>query len=295
MLPTFVIGGAPKGGTTALWALLEQHPQVFMTRKKEPRFLTRNLNEPSPGVRIIGPPREVRHDRGLDWYKSLFADSGGAIARGEASPQYIGAQDGPELIERYVPGLKVVFALRQPVDRAYSQYWQHWRKGWQLADFANLLDDPGLRYLDYMSRYAQHVERYRTALGADRVHLVLFDDLRTDPQRVYRELCRFLGVDDAVQPQRHDEEYNEHTTPRLRWLQRRLWNTHFASYGRLVPPPLRPRLRVLRRRMEDLNRNPDRYPPLDRALRAQLIEHYEEDIAYVERLTRPLPEWRANP
>jgi hypothetical protein len=293
MKPTFVIGGAPKAGTTALWALLNAHPQVYMTRKKEPRFLTRNLNEPIPGVRIIGPAREVRYNRGLAWYESLFADSKGALARGEASPQYIGAQDGPDLMERHVPGVKVVFALRQPVDRAYSQYWQHWRKGWRLAPFDRLLEEPSLRYLEYMSRYAQHVERYRQALGPERVHLVLFDDLRSDPDRVYRDLCRFIGVDETFQPSSYEQQYNEFATPRLRWLQAGLWNTHFRRYGRIVPPALRPWLRQFRRRMEAMNRSPDRYPSLDRALRARLSERFEEDIAYVERLTRPLPEWRS--
>jgi hypothetical protein len=294
MLPTFLIGGAPKAGTTALWALLDAHPQVFMSRKKEPRFLTRNLNEPAPGVRMIGPDRDVTYDRGLAWYQSLFAGSEGALARGEASPQYIGAQDGPELMERHVPGVRVVFALRQPVDRAYSQYWQHWKKGWRMAPFARLLDDePSLRYLDYMSRYAQHVERYRQALGPDRVHLVLFDDLRAQPERVYRELCRFIGVDDTFQPPSFGDSYNEFATPRLRWLQRGLMWTYFGRYRRLVPRAMRPRLRRLRRRIVNLNRNRTPYRPLDPALRARLTDRYDEDIAYVERLTRPLPEWRS--
>ena len=294
MLPTFLIGGAPKAGTTALWALLDAHPQVFMTRMKEPRFLTRRLNEPSPGVHMIGPDRRVNFERGLNWYQSLFAGSDGAIARGEASPQYIGAQDGPELMNSCVPGVKIVFTLRQPVERAYSQYWQHWKKGWRMAPFERLLDDePSLRYLAYMSRYAQHVERYRQQLGPERVHLILFDDLRTEPQRVYRALCRFIGVDDSFQPASYDDSYNEFTSPRLRWLQAGLMATHFQHFGRLVPSALRPGLRRVRHAVEGMNRNATRYVPLDPALHARLTERFEEDIAYVERLTRPLPEWRA--
>jgi hypothetical protein len=293
VLPTFLIGGAPKAGTTALWALLDAHPQVFMTRMKEPRFLTRHLNEPAPGVHMIGPDRSVNFERGLAWYESLFAGSEGAVARGEASPQYIGAQDGPEIMERCVPGLKIVFALRQPVDRAYSQYWQHWKKGWRMAPFERLLDDePSLRYLEYMSRYAQHVERYRQALGPERVHLILFDDLLAEPERVYAELCRFIGVDDTLQPASFDDSYNEFTAPRLRWLQRTLMVTHFRHFGRVVPRALRPRLRRLRHAVEGINRSASHYVPLDPGLRARLTERFEEDIAYVERLTRPLPEWR---
>jgi Sulfotransferase family len=293
VLPTFLIGGAPKAGTTALWALLEAHPQVFMSRVKEPRFLTRRLNEPAPGVRMIGPDRSVNFHRGLAWYESLFSGSDGALARGEASPQYLGAQDGPELMERFLPGVKIVFALRQPVDRAYSHYWQHWKKGWRMPRFGHLLDDhPELRYLDYMSRYAQHVERYRQTFGPDRVHLVLFDDLRAEPERVYRQLCRFIGVDDRFSPPSFGESYNQFASPRLRILHRALMFTHFRRFGRVVPAPLRPPLRRLRSWAERMNRGSSSYIPLDRALRARLTHAFEEDIAYVERLTRPLPEWR---
>jgi hypothetical protein len=293
VLPSFLVGGAPKAGTTALWALLDAHPQVFMPRMKEPRFLTRRLNEPAPGVRMIGPRRTVTFERGLAWYQSLFAGSEGALARGEASPQYLGAQDGPEVMERFVPGVKMVFVLRQPVDRAYSQYWQHWKKGWRMPPFAALLRGlPPLRYLDYMSRYAQHVERYRQAFGPDRVHIILFDDLRDEPERIYAELCRFIGVDDTFRPPSFDERYNEFTSPRLRFLHRALMATHFKQAGRVLPAAIRPGLRAVRRRLEDLNRRRDSYVPLEPGLRVRLTELYEEDIAYVERLTRPLPEWR---
>jgi hypothetical protein len=292
VLPTFVIGGAPKAGTTALWALLDAHPEVWMSRMKEPRFLTRNLNEPVPGVKLIGPPRQETHSRGLEWYASLFADGADRPARGEASPQYLGAVDGPEMMERHVPGLKVVFVLRQPVDRAYSQYWQHWKKGWRMPAFSALLDDhPALRYLDYMSRYEQHLERYRQALGADRVHVLLFDDLKSEPARTYAELCRFIGVDDSFQPPDFAQSFNEFAAPRLRWLHRGMMQTHFKRFGRAVPRLLRPSLRRARRSMERWNVSRGKYPPLDGELRERLTERFAPDIAYVERLVRPVPEW----
>lgn len=289
MLPTFVIGGAAKSGTTALWALLDAHPDVWMSRVKEPRFLTRNLNEPAPGVKLIGPPTEVTFNRGLAWYGSLFAAGAEKPARGEASPQYLGAIDGPELMERYVPGLKIIFALRQPADRAYSHYWWHWKRGLRLPPFSATLDDhPALRYVVYMSQYAQHVERYRQALGADRVHLVLFDDLRSEPARIYREICRFIGVDDTFQPS-FNENYNQFSAPRFRWLQTGMISSR--RLGHLLPRPMRDPVRHLRQSVANWNFNSARYPPLDTELRQRLTERFAPDIEYVERLVRPLPEW----
>ena len=290
-LPTFVIGGAPKAGTTALWALLAEHPDVWMSRLKEPYFLTRDVNNPAPGVRIIGAPRTNSYPRGLEWYESLFAEGADRRARGEASTHYIGALDGPELMERHVPGLKVIFILRQPVDRMYSHYWHNEKRGHSLPPFRAVLEDhPDLRYLEYMSRYGQHVERYRQALGPDRVHLVLFDDLRTRPAEVFREVCRFIEVDDSFQPD-FAAEHNPYGTPASRSLQRAITRTTYMRWT-FLPEGVRRSARRMRIALQNWNLRRAAYRPIDEDVRRQLQDHFELDISYVERLTRPLPEWR---
>jgi hypothetical protein len=289
-LPTFVIGGAPKAGTTALWAQLAAHPQVWMSPVKEPHFLTRDANNPAPGVRIIGAPRSDTYSRGLDWYESLFAEGADCPARGEASTHYLGALDGPELMERYVPGLKVIFVLRQPVERAYSHYWHNVKRGHDLPPFAAVLDDdPSLRYVLYMSRYREHLERYRRALGDDRIHLVLFDDLRGDAPGTYQRICRFIGVDDAFQPD-FTREYNPHAEPANRGLQRLLAASTYRRWT-FIPGALRRPARSVRRRLESWNLRKASHVPMEPAVRERLMDLFHDDIAYVEALTRPLPGW----
>lgn len=263
-----------------------------MSPVKEPRFLTRNVSEVAPGVKVPRGPEKYGHKRGIAWYESLFEGGADLPARGEASPQYIGAVDGPELMEHYVPGVKVIFALRQPVDRAYSHYWWHRKRGMHFPEFSAALDDhQELRYMMWMSHYAQHLERYRQALGPDRVHLILFDDLRSDPARVYRELCRFIGVDDSFAPPSFSDQYNPYAPPRITWLQRGIWESRHKSFGRLVPSAVLPGLRKVRQALYRWNAGRGTYPPLDAALRERLTERFAPDIEYVERLTRPLPEW----
>lgn len=290
-LPTFVIGGAPKAGTTALWAWLSTHPDVWMSPIKEPHFLTRDANHPAPGVEIIGAPRSDTHSRGIEWYASLFAGGEASAARGEASTHYLGALDGPELIERYVPGLRVVFVLRQPVDRAYSHYWHNRKKGHRLPPFAAVLDDvPALRYLVYMSRYREHVERYRQALGQDRVHVVLYDDLRSHPLPTFAEICRYIGVSDEYRPD-VASQHNPHAEPASATLQRLIARSTYRRW-RLLPGLVRRPARRVRNALEARNLRPAVYRPLEPELRARLTEIFEPDIAYVENLTRPLPSWR---
>jgi hypothetical protein len=87
------------------------------------------------------------------------------------------------------------------------------------------------------------------------------------------------------------QSFNEFASPRLRWLQRGMKQTHFRRFGSAVPRSLRPSLRRVRRSMERWNITRGSYPPLDGELRERLTERFAADIAYVERLVRPMPQW----
>jgi len=278
--------------------MLAHHPQVFMASTKEPRFFTRHADNPAPGVKAPRMASGDRYSRGIDWYEGLFDGGERYPARGEASPQYIGAVDGPELMLRHVPELKVIFILRNPVVRAQSHYWFHKVRGEerkdhrsQLPPFSAALDDhPLLRYFIYFGRYRQHVERYRLAFGRDRVHVVLFDDLRQDPAATYAQVCRFIGVDDTF-PAPSNREYNPTGAPLVAPLQFAIERTKNLR-GTYLPRSVRGSARRLREYLERWNRRKSDYPRLEPEVFAQFVEIYGDDIAYVEELTRPLPEWR---
>jgi hypothetical protein len=262
-----------------------------MSAVKEPHFLTRDANHPAPGVEIIGAPRADTHGRGIGWYESLFTGGEDCPARGEASTHYLGALDGPELMERYVPGLKVIFVLRQPVDRAYSHYWHNRKRGHDLPPFEAVLDDdPRLRYVMYMSRYRQHLERYLDALGPEQVKVVLYDDVRADARAAYAEICRYIGVDDGFAPN-FRQEHNPHAEPAVGALQRAIATTTYRRWS-FLPAAIRRPARRLRSALEKRNLRPAAYVPLDAKVRQRLNEEFEPDIAFVESITRPLPAWR---
>lgn len=110
-LPTFIVVGAMKAGTTSLAAYLGSHPEVFVTTPKEARFFGSSSDENWP--------------RGLGWYRQLFTSSAGARARGEASPGYTMAPHVPHVPERIasvVPDVRLVYLLRNPVGRIRSAY-----------------------------------------------------------------------------------------------------------------------------------------------------------------------------
>ena len=107
MLPTFIGIGAQRAGTTWAYNCLAEHPQVFMTRKKEQHFFY------------------VNYSRGLDWYAAQFAGAGSAVARGEITPDYLYHPEALANIARDLPDARLFVILRNPIDRAVSAYALH--------------------------------------------------------------------------------------------------------------------------------------------------------------------------
>lgn len=119
-LPSFVIGGAPKAGTTSLFSYLDQHPEVFTSNPKEPHYLASE-----EGKRTVCGARFTRSE-----YEDLFSEAHSSQVAGEASTWYLqlAHRVAPEAA-RMIPEARWIFLLRDPVDRAYSDYWYHIYRG----------------------------------------------------------------------------------------------------------------------------------------------------------------------
>jgi hypothetical protein len=205
-LPNFLIVGAPKAGTTALAAILEHHPEVYVAPLKEPKYFScRALDLPlgGPGDRFA----EALFVRTEDAYRRLFRRARGARAVGEASVDllYYHRSVIPE-IRRLLGDPRIVISLRDPVARAVSAYSQLVRDGRETLSFADALAAEERRRAagwEFMWSYVD-VGRYRRQVAAylesfSRVHVLLHDDLRARPGTTVREVLRFLAVDDRVE------------------------------------------------------------------------------------------------
>lgn len=123
--PDFFIVGAPKAGTTSIYSYLVQHPEIFMPARKEPYF--------------FGQWRR-NSEEDLRDYLRLFRGVPESKVAGEASTTYLYLQSAAEEIKAFRPDAKIIIMLRNPVDRAYSQYWHHVRLGWVEASFEEELE-----------------------------------------------------------------------------------------------------------------------------------------------------------
>jgi len=268
-LPDFLVIGALKAGTTYLDELLRDHPELCLPATvKEVEFFTRH------------------YDRGPAWYARRFAKCGSRRA-GEVSPQYLSDPRCPARIHELLPDARLLVSLRDPVQRAYSQY-KHWvQVSGYGGDFEQYLTDhPGAidegRYFDLLSRYLE-------LFPAERLHTVVFEDLLGQPVQVMKGVFHFLGVDTHYTPPSLGAA-NVSTRPRFhrsyvrakrvsRWLNDRRAGGRIVGWAKRTGA-----VRVFGERKSD------GFGPLTPAAAARLRDEYRDDVAMLSRLLdRDLP------
>lgn len=277
--PNLFIIGAMKSGTTSLHQYLARHPDAFMCEPKEPGYFV----------------RELTWSRGLDWYLGLFAEAGPARIVGESSTHYTKLptyQGVPERIQAFNPEARLVYVMRDPLERLVSHYWHNVRNLHLEAErrpFDQAVrDDPA--YLAY-SDYALQLTPYLARFGADRIWTVTFEALTRDPARLVGELCGWLGLSGPVPPDAYQRRWNARPEVVARARGNGLLNRlrYSPVWDRLAP--LVPRaVRRLGSRLAEEPVDPDTedFAPDLAALRPRL---QERTAALEALLGRPFPEW----
>ena len=194
-LPNLVVIGAMKCGTTSLHHYLDLHPAISMSRPKELNFFF------GPADADAGAAGDARPDwargnwhRGPEWYAAQFDAS--APVRGEASPGYT-SPSYPQAAARMaelIPGAHLVYAVRDPVERAVSQYEHHRRQGTETRPPAEALLDPGSQYIA-RGRYAERLRPFLDTGVFRSIAIVAQEELATARRATLRRLFELLGVD----------------------------------------------------------------------------------------------------
>lgn len=216
-LPTFLLIGANKGGTTSLHHYLSQHPDVFMSPVKEPMFFIFEGKE-TPEDRPDQITRRKEIINNLEDYKQLFAGASHHSARGESSTAYLhNSQWAAERIKAHVPHAKIIAILRDPLQRALSNYRMYVDRGLESRSFeacvfaefeaTDLNRIPqGQQYL-HLGLYARHVKTYLEVFPAGQARFFLYDDLIARPHELLAELFALIDVDASFLP-KMGQRYN---------------------------------------------------------------------------------------
>jgi len=300
-LPDFFVIGAPKAGTTALHAALARHPRLYMSPVKEPKYF---LCEDRPPRYQLGPGDA---HSALEWvwrrdqYEALFDAAPEGALRGESTPFYLADSRSHRRIHDAVPDARLIVVLRDPVDRAYSNWAHLWADGLEtIEDFVAACAEeprrqlegwgPFWRYLD-TGLYGRQLEHLLSLFPRERVHIIRYLSLVDAPTETLDAVCRFLGVDEGVVtevPARNVGGY----VPPTRYA--RVLRTAFrggAALGSHFPPQVWRKASLPLQWL--IQRTPQHRPELQESERALLVDYFFEDITLVEGITGwDLRAWR---
>lgn len=293
-IPDIIVIGAARSGTTSLYRYLDEHPDVYMSPLKEPRFFAYS----GQVVDFEGPADVYAHNRDTvteaSAYHRLFEDRDPRQCTGEASPVYLYRDERvAECIHHHVPDARLIAIFRNPVERAYSDFLNMVRLGWEpVHDFRKALDQEEKRianhwspYYHYRAKgfYAEQVRTYLDRFDRGQIKFFLLEDLKRDAAAVMKELFAFVGVDPDVSIST-GTQHNQSGLPQSKIAHHLL--TH-PLLERLMRGPLR----TVRTTLRDWNTSYKK-PPLDPAIRANLKETYRTDIQELQGLiNRDLSHW----
>ena len=295
--PNLFIVGAQKSGTSALAGWLGQHAEVCMSFPKEPGYLAfgeagytfpDGYGRPAPASKYV-----------VNNYADYLALFSSATPQqhvlGDASTWYLSTPGMARKLAEYNPDASIIVIFRNPVERAYSA-WCHARSDdiEPCEDFAAAMaleqerGEPEylLRYRR-MGLYSEDLKSYQAEFPANQILVMFYDDMRTDPEAFWRQVCAFLQIDAGIEPP-YELRYNRSGAPRSRTLQGVLRNHKLKNTLRaIIPHQLGLQIKA---RLDNFNLRD--FPKLDEHTRAELQDYYREDIEELARLTgRNLRAW----
>ncbi|MEZ0075416.1 sulfotransferase [Planotetraspora sp. GP83] len=284
-LPDFLVIGVPKAGTTALHAALARHPGLFMSAVKEPKFFL--TDGPPPAKGGPGDAETYReHVWRRDDYEALFEGAPPGTLRGESTPFYLYDLAAQRRIRETVPGAKLIVSLRDPVERAHSNWTHLWSAGLEpIGDVIRACAEekrraaagwaPFWHYIG-LGRYGEQLRHLFTLFPREQVLLFRYRDLVDRPADTLDRICGFLGVERGLVGEVPKENVTAHPPESRRHeLLSQLVRLGDRVLGQRLTAPLE---RVLQR--EGRARRPLTWPE-----RQELLSYFAADIAVLQDVT----------
>ena len=201
-LPDFLIIGAQKSGSSSLYHYLRQHPGLLPSFNKEVSYFDGGID-----------PNIDNYDKGIAWYRSYFPFSDDSKLAFEATPLYLWHPLAPARIHDTLPDIKLIAVLRNPTERAISNYFHERRKGWESLSIVDALHaeedrlaealrtenyrDHAFSHFPYKLRGLYHIqiERYLEHFPANRMYIMSSEDMFADPKKCISDVLNFLGLE----------------------------------------------------------------------------------------------------
>lgn len=256
----FLVIGAAKSATTWLQRCLQADPTVHV-----------------PGPELHYFSRE--YERGHDWYCAQYDPQPGTVLIGEKSNSYLDTPPSMERIARDLPHVKLIAQLRNPVDRAYSDYCMHYRRGDVGRDIERYIDPRGPRESRILpaGMYSQQLETVYELFPADRILVTFFENIKTGPGAQLTRVRDFLGLPHVSPEPFLQPKVKDKTTPMIH-----------PALGKLLAP-VKPIIKPLRtsaafKALHGIFASEIQYEPMSDDLRKRLVDYYAADVEKVGRM-----------
>ena len=298
-LPNFLIVGAAKSGTTSLYYYLREHPEIYMSPVKEPKFITsRFLKFPFNGIGDDLIERNIVKD--FNDYCVLFQNVEKEKAIGEASADNLYYYEKAiPYIKRYLGNPKIIIILRNPIERSFSAYCHLVRDKREFLSFEEALMQEEFRkmqnwefiwfYKD-VGFYYKQVKAYLENFSE--VKIYLYDDLKKNPLKLVQDIYSFLEVDDSFVPKNINKKFNISGIPKNKFLH------EFLTQPNLIKSIIKPLVkgvlpRGVRQRLRNKILQKNLYKPqINPQTKEYLKSLYKEDILRLQELIkRDLSHW----
>ncbi|MEM4256651.1 MAG: sulfotransferase domain-containing protein [Thermoplasmata archaeon] len=267
----FLCLGTQKAGTTLLYKLLRQHPQIYLPNEKEAHFFDIDDN----------------FNKGIEWYKQFFMNSEHYKIIGAITPSYLFFDYVPERIKNTLgTDIKFLIILRNPIDRAYSHYWMSYKRGYEKYPFekAIIMEHARMRkgyfeknHFSYLSRgfYSEQIKRYLSVFPFDNIKIIIFEEFIKNIKPYMKDILVFLGCHDLeFEFNIHDESVHYGDLSISQYLKAIKTNRNFIFQKEMF-------------NLKKLIKNKRiHYPPLKKATRVFLQELYKHDIHELELLLK---------
>ncbi|PEN12617.1 hypothetical protein CRI94_13965 [Longibacter salinarum] len=267
--PTFLICGAKKAGTTALANYLREHPDVIISHPKETNYF------------------RDHYEKGIEWLSAHYEHYDGETAVGEASVWNMYAPRAARRIHDTLPNARLIFVLRDPVSRAFSQYYYDLRCGLiePHRTFEEVVHEPQTtaeRDIIEMGFYDEQLKRFTERFDREQILILLSRDLRKSTQSVLKDVARFIRVD----PDKTVDEYPQYN--QTRYIEKRGLYRVARALWRPVKDKVESRFPVftdtLRSRVRALTSTQER-PTISDSVQSHLSEVYTPHIKRLEKIT----------
>ena len=225
----FVIVGERRSGTTSLYHWLKRHPDIYLLDTSDKNFfIEEEIVQAREWREGSADASAWERDHSLEEYEALFQQGNGYVVTGHKGADLLFWHEAHPRMRRYLPNGRFIAVLRNPVDRAWSHYWNEVGKGRETLSFEEAIaaeaeriqvSDYARDHLSYVARgfYAKSLRRFFNHIERERILILILEKLRRNPDAAMQEVCTFLGVDPSRMGTIKGDKYNANWTTEPRF------------------------------------------------------------------------------